>query len=145
MKITLHTRIKEDLLSARRNKDTQSLKLLSTLLGETQRHIPPAERDEEIVPVLRKMVENLRSTANLLSPDDSRLAEYHWQEKQLQRYLPKELSSDDIKNKLDHVKNDICSAKSEGQAVGLAMKELKSQGILPEGKLVKQVVQSLRE
>ena len=63
----------------------------------------------------------------------------------LATYLPKSLSLDEIVQALAPVKAEIKAAGNDGQATGIAMKQLKSTGAIVNGKDVGAAIKELRK
>ena len=69
-----------------------------------------------------------------------------WQEIEiLGSYLPKSLSPDEIAAALAPVLEQIKAAGNDGQATGIAMKQLKSVGAVVNGKDVGAAIKALRK
>jgi uncharacterized protein YqeY len=63
----------------------------------------------------------------------------------LATYLPKSLSVDEIVSALAPVAAQIKAAGNDGQATGIAMKQLKSEGLVVNGKDVTLAIKELRK
>lgn len=62
----------------------------------------------------------------------------------LEALLPRTLGVDEIVAALASVESDIKAAGNDGQATGVAMKHLKPQGLVVEGKDVSAAVKQIR-
>jgi uncharacterized protein len=85
MSTELKTRISVDMKNAMKSGDTLTRDTLRVLMGEIDRG--QLKTDEEIQPVIKKMIDNLKETNT-----DSSLGEI----KVLEVYTPKQLTSDEI-------------------------------------------------
>ena len=99
--------------------------------------------DEEAQAILRKLVKSNEET--LASTTDSAQRAVLVQEMEvLAAFLPKSLSADEIATALAPVAPQIKAAGNDGQATGIAMKQLKSTGAVVNGKDVTAAVKALR-
>jgi uncharacterized protein YqeY len=85
--MTLIERINSDFLQARKSKNAEITLLLSTLKGEIERGQNKSLADSDIIPVIKKMVDNCNITNTEQSKRES---EY------LIKYLPILLNEDEI-------------------------------------------------
>jgi len=100
--------------------------------------------DEEAQAILRKLVKSNEET--LASTTDAEKRGILQQEIEvLATFLPKSLSTEEIATALAPVLEQIKAAASEGQATGIAMKLLKSQGAVVNGKDVGAAVALVRK
>lgn len=100
--------------------------------------------DEEAQAILRKLMKSNEET--LASTTDSEQRAVLAQEIEiLASYLPKSLGVDDITRELLPVLEQIKAAASDGQATGIAMKQLKSTGAVVNGKDVTVAIKQLRQ
>lgn len=136
--------IKQQLDAARKRQDKVEVSILSLILGEAQtiqfRKGHAAITDEEVVKIIRKLIESNAETIGL-SPDSIRKSELTRENEIMLTLLPKMASKDEFRDKLS--KEMLSSAKNEGQAIGVAIKYLKSQGILAEAKDIIEVVKEI--
>lgn len=96
--------------------------------------------DEQIHKIIRKVIQSNVETMSYAACSSKDVLE---QENQiLLEFLPKLLTKEEILQKLNV--DEIKAVVSAGQAVGLAMKQLKSLGCAVDGNDVKSVVESLR-
>jgi uncharacterized protein YqeY len=99
--------------------------------------------DDEARAIVRKLIKsNDESLASGLDAEKKRVLEE--ENRILSAFLPKSLDVDAIVLLLAAVKDGVRSAGSEGQATGVAMKHLKSQGASVNGKDVAEAVKRVR-
>jgi len=141
----IRERVKQALL----NKRELEKDVLRVALGELQtaeaRSGELSAGDEE--KVLRKMVKSISESIGLIESDPAKAEQLDRlkQEKEiLDALLPKTLSPDEIEAALAPAIDDIKGVDNDGQATGIAMKHLKSQGASVSGKDVSAVVRKLR-
>ena len=132
--------------------------LLKVVLGAYQQKASSGKvTDEQGLAIVKAMVgtnnEMLYGNATKSPPvepifakDDPRRAPYLEENRLLMSLLPKYLTSEEISAALTaaDLVEQVKSAKSEGQATGVAMKHFTSGKIPVEGETVKAVVQKLR-
>jgi uncharacterized protein len=100
--------------------------------------------DEEALAILRKLVKSNEET--LASTLDTEKRAVLVQEMAiLTTYLPKSLDAAEISAALTPVSAQIKAATSDGQATGIAMKQLKSSGAIVNGKDVSLAIKELRK
>jgi len=100
--------------------------------------------DEEALAILRKLLKSNEET--LASTTDADKRAILTQEMAiLAEYLPKSLSVEEITQALASVAPQIKAAGNDGQATGIAMKELKSAGLVVNGKDVGLAIKALRK
>ncbi|HYQ25683.1 MAG TPA: GatB/YqeY domain-containing protein [Polyangiaceae bacterium] len=100
--------------------------------------------DEEALAILRKLLKSNEET--LASTTDPEKRAVLAQEMEiLATYLPKSLSVDEIVQALAPVAAQIRTAGNDGQATGVAMKQLKTSGLSVNGKDVTLAVKELRK
>lgn len=94
--------IKEDALKARKDRAAVEASLLTTLGSEAAMVGKNAENrestDEEVEKVIRKFLKNNGETLKALSAGDPRFAQYEEERAILQRYVPAELTADEIRS-----------------------------------------------
>ncbi len=95
--------------------------------------------DEECFNVFRKIITN--NTETLKHAVNDKLIK---ENEILSTFLPQLLNKEQIKENLQIVLENIKQAKNDGQAVGLAMKHLKSLSLAVSGTDVGEVVKELR-
>jgi len=100
--------------------------------------------DEEALAILRKLLKSNEET--LASTTDAEKRAVLTQEMEiLAAYLPKSLSVEEIAQALAPVAAQIKAAGNDGQATGIAMKQLKSGGLVVNGKDVTLAIKELRK
>jgi len=100
--------------------------------------------DEEAMAILRKLLKSNEET--LASTTDAEKRAVLTQEMEiLATYLPKSLSLEEIVQALAAVAPQIKAAGNDGQATGIAMKQLKSAGLVVNGKDVTLAIKELRK
>lgn len=138
--------IKKQMLAAMKARDTVKREVLAVALGEIQTNEARANRsasDEEAARVVKKLVKSNEET--LAATDDSeKKATLARENEILTSLLPKSLSVAEIVAALASVTGDIRAAKNDGQATGVAMKELKASGATVSGKDVSEAVKQIR-
>jgi len=100
--------------------------------------------DEETMAILRKLLKSNEET--LASTTDADKRAVLTQEMEiLATYLPKSLSVAEIVSALAPVSPQIIAAATDGQATGIAMKQLKSASLVVNGKDVTLAIKELRK
>jgi uncharacterized protein len=100
--------------------------------------------DEESQATLRKLMKsNDESLAVCEDPEQRKNLEL--EQRTIADLLPKSLTVEDIMAALASVKDAIIAAGNEGQATGIAMKQLKGTGAVVNGKDVAAAVKQLRQ
>jgi len=100
--------------------------------------------DEETMAILRKLLKSNEET--LASTTDADKRAVLTQEMEiLATYLPKSLSVAEIVSALTAVSPQIIAAANDGQATGIAMKQLKSASLVVNGKDVTLAIKELRK
>ncbi|MCK9459543.1 MAG: GatB/YqeY domain-containing protein [Proteobacteria bacterium] len=144
--------IKEHVDLARKTSDKTVLSILTVILGEAQtlqfrKGHAPTVSDEEVIKIIKKLIESNTETIRLSPVSsrniDSKVPFFDVLEKEIEilsAYLPKVASKEEIKNALAAT---VLSGLNEGQAIGKAIKHLKSEGIVAESKDVIEVVKEL--
>jgi uncharacterized protein YqeY len=100
--------------------------------------------DEEAMAILRKLLKSNEETLASTTEPEKR-AVLAQEMEILATYLPKSLSVAEIVQALASVTAQIKSAGSDGQATGIAMKELKQGGLAVNGKDVTLAIKELRK
>ncbi|HYQ00646.1 MAG TPA: GatB/YqeY domain-containing protein [Polyangiaceae bacterium] len=121
--------------------------ILRVAVGEITTDAARAGRqgnDEEAMAILRKLLKSNEET--LAATTDAEKRAVLTQEMEvLATYLPKSLSVDEIVQALAPVAVPIKAAGNDGQATGIAMKQLKSAGLTVNGKDVGLAIKELRK
>ena len=121
--------------------------ILRVAVGEitTEAARPGREgNDQEALAILRKLVKSIEETSASTSDAEQR-AVLHQEVAILNEYLPKGLSQTEIALALAPVAAPIKAAASDGQATGIAMKQLKSSGAVVNGNDVSEAIKELRK
>ncbi len=117
-------------LEAMKAKDSLATQILRLAVGELQTLEARIGRDateDEAFGVVKKLIKSNEETIGL-STDAEQKKTLETEVSILKTLLPATLGVPEIAAKLEAVRDDIVAAKSEGQATGVAMKLLKSQG-----------------
>jgi uncharacterized protein len=143
------------LVDTLRKKALESMKakdsLATTILRLAQSEVQAAEAragraltvDEELAAV-KKLVKSNEETIAASQGDAEKVATLTRENAILSELLPKGISADEVKALLASVADAIRAAANDGQATGVAMKHLKSQGATVDGKDVAAAVRALR-
>lgn len=138
--------IRRRMLEAMKAGNTLERSILKVALGEIQGaevRSGNALDDAQAQAVLRKLVKSNQESLALIE-DDAQKARLVAETAILEELLPKTLDVDAIVAALQPVQAAIRSATADGPATGLAMKHLKGQGAIVEGKDVAEAVRALR-
>ena len=141
--------IKERIKQAMLTKNSPERDVLRVALGELQTAEARGQSIEDgpAEKILRKLVKSIGETLAAIAGQESKAAERGKLEQEreiLESLLPKMLSAEEISASLVEVADAIQAAGTEGQAMGVAMKHLKSAGAIVDGKDVSAVIQSMR-
>lgn len=149
--MTLKDKVREQFEDAKRAGKREEKNLLSVILGDistaearTGKEVP----DTDVEKLLRKMVESNTETVTQLKShnrgDDPQVAVLEREIALLKSLLPQTLDAAAIVQALEPVRADILAAKNDGQATGVAMKQLKALGLKALGQDVSAAVQAMR-
>lgn len=142
--------LKDDILARIRDAMKQGRALekeiLKVALGEIQtleHRTGKDASDEECAAVIRKLIKSNEETLSLTegATERDKLSE---ENSILRTFLPQSLDADAIVQALAPVVDAIRAAKADGQAMGAAMKQLKSVGAVVDAKDVTEAVRRLR-
>lgn len=100
--------------------------------------------DDEAFGALRKLVKSNQETLAASTGDAEKSAILKREIELLEDLLPKGMSAADIAAALAPVADAIKAAANDGQATGVAMKQLKSTGAVVNGKDVSAAVKQIR-
>ena len=141
----LLARIKADMMAALKAGRIVEKEILRVAVGEltTVEARKGSLSDDEAAAVLRKLVKSNRETIEV-STDPAQKQTLEQEIAILEALLPRGLDEGGVLAALASVKDAIAAAASDGQATGIAMKALKAQGTVVDGKLVGEVVKKLR-
>jgi len=129
--MTLYEQIKEDIKVAMRAKDRETLDVLRLLTSGLKTKAIDSKREieeEDVIAAIRSELKKLQDAIN----DFSKAGREDLVEKSegeaiiLKKYLPPEMSDDDLKEAVGKVLSDngISGADQIGRAIGTCMKEL---------------------
>jgi uncharacterized protein len=138
--------IKKQMLAAMKARDSVKREVLSVALGEIQTNQARSNRpatDEEAAQVVRKLVKSNQETI-AASEDAEQKRTLERENEILGALLPQTLSVAAIVEALSEVSAEILAAKSDGQATGVAVKQLKAAGLSAAGKDVSEAVKQIR-
>ena len=144
--MSLTARINEDIKIAMKAKDKQTLKVIRMLKAALQKeqleHAEPLNEQQELTIITREMKQRKDSLAEFLKANRQDLVDTVNQEIEIvERYLPKQLSPDEIKAAVQSIIDELQATKSDfGTVMSKAMSQLKGQA---EGQLVNQTVKQL--
>ncbi len=158
--------IKARMTRAMRERDEVAKNVLGVALGEIQTAEARANRplaDDEAAAIVRKLVKSNEETLSLggshggssgssgssgsagtPAGGDARASALEHEIQVLSALLPAALTPAQIERALAPVADAVRSAKSDGQAMGVAMKHLKATGASVEAAAVQQALKSLR-
>ncbi len=139
--------IKSRMTRAMRERDDVVRNILGLAVGEIQTAEARANRalgDEEATAVVRKLLKSNEETLSLTSADDPRAAVLRREIEALTALLPASLTVPQIVVALGPVADAIRAAKSDGQAMGVAMKHLKAAGAVAAAPDVQQALKQVR-
>lgn len=119
--------------------------ILRVALGEIQTILSRQGTltEDEVGAIVRKLIKSNRETLDVAT-DPGQRAALEEEITILESLLPRALDAAGVSAALAGVTEAIRAAGSDGQATGIAMKTLKSQGTTVDGKLVTEVVKALR-
>ena len=138
--------IKKRMRAAMQAHDAVARNILGLALGEIQTAEARANRalgDDEAMAVLRRLLKSNEETLGHAKDDPSRTAELKREIELLSELLPSALSPDAVAAALAPVADALRAATSAGQAMGVAMKHLKSKGAVVEATVVQEAIRRL--
>ena len=138
--------IKKQMRAAMQARDEVGKNVLGLALGEIQTGEARANRplnEAEATAVVRKLLKSNEETLTL-GGESAGAASLRRENEILSALLPKSMSADDITGALAPVADAVRGAKSDGQAMGVAMKHLKASGAVVEASDVQAAVAQLR-
>ncbi|MBY0526773.1 MAG: GatB/YqeY domain-containing protein [Gemmataceae bacterium] len=149
--MSLKDTVRQKFEDAKRAGQREEKNLLSVILGDIStaearsgKEVP----DAEVEKLLRKLVESNTETLTQLKShnlaDDPRVGVLEREVAFLKSILPRTLDAAAIVKALESVRADILNAKNDGQAMGVAMKNLKAQDLKALGQDVSAAVQTIR-
>jgi hypothetical protein len=121
---------------------------IESLASSKSQGSKPVTDDQEVKEV-KKVIEGNEESMRLMRErgmeSDARYKALSVENTVLMPFVPSSLSQAEILAALGGIENDIKGAKSDGQAVGVAMKLFKGQGARVDGADVTAVVQNMRK
>lgn len=138
--------LKARITQAVKEKDEVARDVLRLAFGEVQTSEARNERplrDEEVAAILKKLVKSNDETL-ALAGEGERAATLRKENEILSSLLPKAMSPEQIVDALQSQVEAIKAAKADGQAMGVAMKHLKSTGATVEAADVTAAVKRIR-
>jgi uncharacterized protein len=144
--MSLTDEIKTRMRAALQARDPVTKDILGLAIGEIQTAEARANRaleDPEVVAVVRKLLKSNEETlaATAVSEDAAKLRR---ENEVLASLLPKSMDLAAIVAAIAPVAEAVRAARNDGQAMGVAMKHLKSAGAVAEASDVKEAVARLR-
>ncbi len=138
--------IKTRMNRAMRDRDEVIKNVLGLAFGEIQTAEARANRplrEDEAMAIVRKLLKTTEETLALAS-DGAQAPALRREIDALAALLPKSLSVEQVVAELASVAEPIRSAKSEGQAMGVAMKHLKASGAPVGAREVQEAIKRVR-
>lgn len=138
--------IKKRMMQAMKAKDTVAKDVLSLAAGEIQMGGVRAGRDLsdlEQMQAVRKLIKSNKETLGMTS-DSAKSDALKKEISVLEALLPAKMTAEQIAAALEGQKEAIRAAKSDGQATGIAMKQLKASGAEVDSDDVAAAIKSLR-
>jgi uncharacterized protein len=139
--------IKARMLAAMQARDAVAKNILGLALGEIQTAEARANRalgEDEATAVVRKLVKSNEETLGHAKDDVARVTELRREIEVLSSLLPKALSMEAVTEALAPVAEALRAAKSDGHAMGVAMKHLKASGAVVESAAVQEAIKKVR-
>ncbi|ASV44290.1 hypothetical protein PBI_SCTP2_275 [Salicola phage SCTP-2] len=111
--------IKKDQLQARKNKETEKSKVLTTLLGTASPSGNDTVTDKDVIAVVQKFIKSANETMQYQSNSDYDITDIVNEVRILEQYLPKQLSIEEMKRIAEQYINDneITSPKQMGRVM----------------------------
>jgi uncharacterized protein YqeY len=138
--------IKKQMFQAIKAGDVAAKEILRVAVGEITTEAARPGRtgsDEEVHGILRKLIKSNEETIAAGS-DDAQNTTLRREVEVLAAFLPKTLDVDQIVAALAPVLDAVRAAGNDGQATGVAMKQLKASGASVNGKDVSAAVKRMR-
>lgn len=126
--MSILSKIKTNQLAARKEKSTQTVALLTTLIGEAEMVGKNAGRevaDSEVIAVVKKFIKNIDETIKALGNADPRTEVAMAERATLEAYLPKQLDEAQLQCVVTEIINDLCSRSGSPVQMGMVMGALK--------------------
>ena len=144
--MTLTERINQDIKTAMKAKDKDSLKVLRMLKAALQKEAleqpEPLSQDQEITIISRELKQRRDSLAEFKKADREDLVSATQEIVIVQNYLPEQLSPEALEAKIREIMAQVgATSKADfGKVMGLAASSLKGQA---EGKAINETVKRL--
>jgi uncharacterized protein len=138
--------IKAAMFKAMKEGRTVDKEILRVVVGEvTTNAARPGMTggDDEAQGIIRKLVKSNQETL-AVSEDPAQRATLEQEIRTLEAFLPQSLGVEQIVEALASVQDAIRAAGNDGQATGIAMKQLKAAGAVVNGKDVSAAVKQMR-
>jgi hypothetical protein len=138
--------IKARMFRAMKAGETLEKEILRVAVGEITTDAARPGRtgsDEEAQAILRKLIKSNEESLDSVSEVEKR-ANLTRENEVLRELLPRALGEEELMAALASVAQQIRAAATDGQATGVAMKELRAEGIVADGKMVGAAVRRLR-
>lgn len=145
--MSLQDELKARVNAAMKGGDAATRDTLRTVLGEAQAEAVRRKTettDEVVLGVVRKGVAGLKETIPLAKKDGRDTTQQEAELALLESLLPKAWDREAVAAALAAHRDDLRAAKSDGQAMGVAMKVLKAQGATTNPDDVKAAVAAAR-
>lgn len=140
--MSLAAEIKKSMFAAMKAKNTVEKEILRVAMGEITRS-GDEPNDEEVQGMLRKLIKSNREALDAAT-DEEQKSVLIQEIEHLQKFLPQALSVEQIVAALSSVADQIKAAPSQGPAMGIAMKVLKSSGAETNAPDVSQAISQIR-
>lgn len=121
----LLNQIKKDQLEARKAKDTSKAKTLTTLLGTASPSGNDTVTDKDVIAVIQKFIKSANETMDHQSNNGYDVTEITEEVQVLEAYLPKQLSTDDMKTLASEFINE--NGIESPKQMGMVMKHFNEQ------------------
>lgn len=144
--MSMTQRINEDVKTAMKAKDKETLKVIRMLKAALQKeqleHVEPLTAEQELTIITREMKQRKDSLAEFMKAERQDLVETVQAEIAIvERYLPKQLSPEEITAAVQAIIMELNATKADfGAVMSKAMTQLKGQ---VDGQVVNQTVKSL--
>jgi uncharacterized protein YqeY len=138
--------IKARMFRAMKSGDVLEKEILRVAVGEITTDAARPGRngdDAETQAILRKLIKSNDESLEAVT-DSERRAELQRESEILRSFLPRALGEEELIAALSGVADAVRAAGSDGQATGIAMKHLKANGVVADGKVVGAAVKRLR-
>jgi uncharacterized protein len=139
--------IKSRMTRAMRERDEVVRNVLGLAVGEIQTAEARANRpvrEDEAAAIVRKLLKSNEETLALAGEGDARSPALQREIEALAALLPRSMSVAQVVEALAPATEAIRAAKSDGQAMGVAMKHLKATGAVADASDVQQALKQVR-